>query len=216
MSNISEPTEAAQNPRKPAPVAESVRLPQGYTLAEIERLAKVAAGTTLTNPGDTMADRVDDAWSAIVERLYADPTPIEPGQLVWVGRKALYRADRATAHHHGVYKRDALAGRWSMPAFQAYWWRPTVTVENRVVDRLAFAQIWPRLAPAMQEAVVALAIWGDQQAAAEALGTPHFRSNLYNARKRFLELWHEGEAPSKHWGYDHPGNGRRKAGGAAA
>ena len=185
-----------------------VSLPQGYSLAEVERLAKVAAGTTLSNPGDTMSDRVDDAWSAIVERLYADPTPIEPGQLVWVGRKALYRADRATAHHHGVFKRDVLAGRWSMPAFQSYWWRPTTTVEPGVVDRLAFAQIWPRLSPAMQEAVVAVAVWGDQQQAARALGKPWLKSSLCQARKRFLELWHEGETPSKHWGYDHPGPNR--------
>jgi hypothetical protein len=189
-------------------MADAVELPQGYTLAEVERLAKVAAGTTLTNPGDTMADRVDDAWSAIVERLYADPTPIEPGQLVWVGRKALYTADRATWHHHGVFKANnhgTRHGLGSMPAFQSYWWRPVTTVEGKVVDRLAFAQIWPRLSPAEQEAVVAVAIYGDQQEAARALGKPHMRSSLHNARKRFLELWHEHEAPSKHWGYDHPG-----------
>lgn len=193
---------------------DTVELPQGYTLAEVERLAKVAAGTTLTNPGDTMADRVDDAWSAMVERLYADETPIEPGQLVWVGRKALYRADRATWHHHGVFKANTHGtqhGLGSMPAFRQYWWRPTITVEGKVVDHLAFAQIWPRLSPSMQEAVVAVAIYGDQQEAARALGKPHFRSSLHNARKRFLELWHEGEEPSKHWGYDHPGPNRRTA-----
>lgn len=189
-------------------------LPQGYTLEEVNRLAKVAAGTTLTNPGDTMADRVDDAWSAIVERLYADPTPIEPGQLVWVGRKALYRADRATWHHHGVFKANnegTRHGLGSMPAFQNYWWRPVVTVEGKVVDRLAFAQIWPRLSPSMQEAVVAVAMYGDQQVAVEVTGNPHLRSNLYNARKRFLELWHEGETPSRKWGYDHPGPNRKRS-----
>ncbi len=190
-----------------------VGLPQGYTLAEVERLAKVAAGTTLTNPGDTMAGRVDDAWSAMVERLYADETPIEPGQLVWVGRKALYRADRATWHHHGVFKASdhgTQHGYGSMPAFRQYWWQTTVTVEGKVVDRLAFTQIWPRLSPSMQEAVVAVAIWGDQQQAARATGKPHLRSSLHHARKRFLELWHEHEAPSRHWGYDHPGPSRRR------
>lgn len=188
-----------------------VELPQGYTVAEVERLAKVAAGTVNTYTGDSMADRVDDAWSAIVERLYADPAPIEPGQLVWVGRKALYRADRNVWHHYGVFKRDVLAGRGSMPAFQSYWWRPTVTVEGRVVDRLAFAQIWPRLTPAQQEAIVAVAIYGDQQEAARALGKPWLKSSLHNARTRFLELWHEGETPSKKWGYDHPGPNRGAA-----
>lgn len=185
-----------------------VELPQGYTLEVVERLAKVAAGTVLTHIGQSMAERVDDAWSAIVERLYADETPIEPGQLVWVARKALYRGDRDDWRHHGVSKRNPLNGRWSMPAFQQFWLQPTVTIENHIVDRRAFAEIWPRLSPSMQEAIVAVAIYGDQQVAAEALGKPHFRSNLHNARKRFLELWHEHETPSKHWGYDHPGPNR--------
>jgi len=95
-----------------------------------------------------------------------------------------------------------------MPAFQSYWWRPTTSVEGKVVDRLAFAQIWPRLSPGMQEAVVAVAIYGDQQLAAQAIGKPWLGSLLRQARIRFLELWHEGEEPSKKWGYDHPGPGR--------
>lgn len=184
-----------------------VEMPQGYTLADVERLAKVAAGTVLTHTGQSMAERVDDAWSAIVERLYADPEPIDPGQLVWIARKALYRGDRDYGHSYGVFKRDAHHGRGSMPRFQQFWWRPVVTIEDQVVDRRAFAEIWPRLSPAEQEAVVAVAIYGDQQEAARALGRPHLRSSLYSARKRFLALWHEHEAPSKHWGYDHPGSG---------
>lgn len=187
---------------------EVVELPQGYTLAEVERLAKCAAGTTLSNPGDTMADRVDDAWSAIVERLYADPTPIEPGQLVWVGRRALYAADRKLKHDYGTFKNDAGNGRGSMPRFQEYWWRPVVTIEDQIVEHRAFAQIWPRLSPAERDAVIAFAIWGDQKLAAQATGVPHLRSNLKNARDRFLRLWHEGEEPSKKWGFDHPGGGR--------
>jgi hypothetical protein len=192
---------------RPDPIRD-VELPHGYTLAEVERLAKVAAGTVLTHTGQSMAERVDDAWSAIVDRLYADPTPIDPGQLVWVARKALYRGDRDHWRHHGVYKRDVLNGEGSMPAFRSYWQPRVATVEPGVVDRLAFAQIWPRLTPAQQEAVVAVAIWGDQQQAAQATGKPWLKSSLCQARKRFLALWHEHETPSKHWGYDHPGPNR--------
>lgn len=186
-----------------------VELPQGYTLAEVERMAKMAAGTVNSHAtGASMADRVDDAWSAMVERLYADPTPIEPGQLVWVGRKAIYRGDKKVNHDYGVFKGDLAAnGRGSMPAFRKYWWQPVVSIEDQIVDRRAFAEIWPRLSPSMQEAVVAVAIYGDQQVAAEVTGKPHLRTNLRNARIRFLELWHEHEQPSKKWGYDHPGPG---------
>jgi hypothetical protein len=187
-------------------------LPQGYTMAEVDRLASVAAGTVLTHVGQSMAERIDDAWSAIVERLYADPEPIEPGQLVWVAKKALYRGDRTYERHHGVFKRDRMNGFGSMPRFQQFWYQPVATFEDSVVDVRAFAEIWPQLSPGEQEAVVAVAVWGDQTAASEALGK-EVKYNLYHARKRFLALWHEHETPSKHWGYDHPGpftHGRRE------
>ena len=158
-----------------------VELPQGYTLARVEALARVAARATLTD-GDTMADRVDDAWAAMVERLYADPAPISAPHLVWVGRKALYRSDRDRLREHGFFDRDARYGPGSMPRFQEYWFREVLT---------------------------ALAIYGAYIPAAAALGICHgsFRTYVSEARRRFFKMWHAGETPSKLWGFNHPGNG---------
>jgi DNA-directed RNA polymerase specialized sigma24 family protein len=186
----------------------TVELPQGYTLARIEALARVAARATLTD-GDTMADRVDDAWAAMVERLYADPAPISAPHLVWVGRKALYRSDRDRLREHGFYDRDSTYGPGSAPRFRDYWYRRTDAFEHTLVERHTLSAIWSALAERDREVLVAFAIWDDYQAAARALGIPHgsFRTYISAARRRFRRLWHEGETPSEHWGHNHPGNG---------
>jgi hypothetical protein len=49
---------------------------------------------------------------------------------------------------------------------------------------------------------MALAIHGTYDKAAASLGKTHraFVSQLSRARKQFLQLWHEGEQPSRIWG----------------
>jgi hypothetical protein len=92
-----------------------------------------------------------------------------------------------------------------MPRFHAYW---TVTnpqsPEPGVVERLAVAQIWPRLTPRQQDALTMLATVGDYREAAVRLGvTPStFRVLIFQARRRFLQWWHEGETASRPWGVD--------------
>lgn len=195
-----------------------VELPQGYTLAEVEKMARAAAVSLRTRTGDSMADLVDDAWSAIVERLYADPEPIAAAQLVWVGRSALYRAAASRLSQNGCFDRDISNGLASGPRFRAYWYMPTTTIEHQVVERQTLAQVWTQLTDRDREVFVAFAIYDDYQTAAEAIGVSHgnFRYYIIQARKRFLRLWHEGETPTKIWGFNHPGNGglgkyRRKA-----
>jgi hypothetical protein len=186
-----------------------VELPHGYTLEQVEKMARSAAVSVRTNPGDSMADRFDDAWSAIVERLYADPEPIPPPLLVWVGRKALYNADRSRLSQYGCAERDIGNGLGSAPNFRTYWYSPTTSIEHMVVERQTLAQIWPRLTDRDRQVLVAFAVYGNHRDAADALGIPagSFRSYVAWARARFLKLWHAGETPSKVWGFNHPGNG---------
>lgn len=185
-----------------------VDLPHGYTLARVESLARVAARATLTE-GDTMADRVDDAWAAMVERLYADPTPISAPHLVWEGRKALYRSDRDRLKEHGFFDRDARYGPCSAPRFQEYWFKRSDSFEHQLVERQTFAAIWPRLTDRDRQVLTALAIYGGHIPAAQAIGVCHgsFRTYVSEARRRFFKMWHAGETPSKLWGFNHPGNG---------
>jgi hypothetical protein len=172
-------------------------------------MARSAAISVRTTPGDSMADRIDDAWSAIVERLYADPEPIPPGLLVWEGRKALYRSDRSRLSQYGCAERDSVNGLGSAPNFRAYWYTASTSFEHQLVEHRTLAQIWPRLSELDRQVLVAFAIYGNNQDAADALGIPagSFRTYLSWARRDFLKLWHAGETPSKHWGMNHPGNG---------
>lgn len=184
-----------------------VELPQGYTLEQVEAMARSAAISVRTSPGDSMADRIDDAWSAIVERLYADPAPIPAGMLVWEGRKALYRADRSRLTQYGCADRDVFNGLGSAPSFRSYWYHPATSFEHSIIEHRTLAQIWVKLTDRDRQVLVALAIYGDPTEAAAAIGIPRgsFHSYLAEARKRFLKRWHAGETPSKHWGKNHPG-----------
>lgn len=181
-------------------------LPHGTTLAELHRLARLAAGTINVAHGSA-ADRCQLAWAAIADALLAADTPPDPRRLVWAGRTAIYRAARDDWHHWGVSKRDPLAGVGSMRAFRVFWWpqvSPDPGPEGPVVERAAVAQIWPTLTDAQRQALLALATTGNYRAAAALLGISYqsLKDRLCAARRRFRRLWHEGETPSRPWGTD--------------
>jgi hypothetical protein len=70
--------------------------------------------------------------------------------------------------------------------------RVTPGPEERVVDRVAVAQIWPRLRPLHQQVPAALAAHEDYGRAAAALGKSRktFTTQVGQARRAFLDLWH--------------------------
>jgi hypothetical protein len=76
--------------------------------------------------------------------------------------------------------------------------------EAGVTERVALAQIWPRLRPEHRAALAALSAHDDYGLAAGELGfsRAHFRNRISTARRDFLRLWHEGEPPSRPWAYD--------------
>ncbi|UGT65282.1 hypothetical protein LTT66_18100 [Nocardia gipuzkoensis] len=100
------------------------------------------------------------------------------------------------------FRGDDYAGRTDLPKFHAYWTRRSIgAVDEPVVERVALAQIWPRLKPDYQEALQALAAYEDYAEAAAALGLRYhtFCTRVRHARNRFDELWMEGETPRKRW-----------------
>lgn len=186
-----------------------MELRHGYTFAQLDRIAALA-----TNTGRTLVmhyqDRRDEAWSAIVEHLYAAEAAPSHHELVEVGRSAVYSLIRSERREQGFYKEHTLgtaAGPGSSPKFQQFWEhlvQPAPSPEGVLVERLALAQILPTLTPGQRDAIVALAVADRYEAAAALLnmkpGT--FKSHIARGRNRFLELWHEGEIPSKAWGTD--------------
>ncbi|MEE4419487.1 hypothetical protein [Streptomyces bugieae] len=67
------------------------------------------------------------------------------------------------------------------------------------MESLTLTQIWPLLSLAQQQAVMALALTGDHQEAADSLGLTliAFSGRLKNARRRVFQLWYEHETPPR-------------------
>lgn len=178
----------------------------GYTLADLDRMAHAAVRSAGSMAYDAR-DRYDEARSTIAEALYSIDEPPDERDLVRVGREAIWGMTAETKHHHGWFQRTA--GWGDSPAFQRFW-RPVggSSVEERVVERLALAQIMPTLSRRQRDVVAALAAFDDHGAAKVAFGGQSFSTHLARARRAFLAAWHEGEAPSKPWGSDRRCGGR--------
>lgn len=183
-----------------------LQLCHDYTLADVDRLTRVAVFSVGRLASDAR-DRYDAAWYAITEHLYTVEAPPGPGDLIWVGRTAIYDEIRDYRHHHGFFKSDYHNGPGSSPAFWRYWWPVTWAVpsrENVIVERMALWQILDVMHPVRREAIIALATFDTYDRAAMALGISYraFVIRLNHARADFRALWHEGEAPSRMWGSD--------------
>jgi hypothetical protein len=192
----------------------SMELRHGYTLDDLRSIAGRVVRSAWGQLGDQV-ERLEVAWSAIAEALYASEGKPTRRELWHAGIQAMSRYDHDYHHHHGVPTRGTHVGFGSAARFQAYWClaRTIPSPEDGVVERVALAQIWPRLTNGQRRALLALAAIGDYAAAANALGITcsAFRQAVGDARLRFLALWHEGETPSRVWHRDRR-VGRRNAG----
>src|SRR5690606_15785363 len=176
----------------------------GYTLTELDDIAATAAATVHHRSHLSRDVRTQVAWEAITTHLYEvdqAPTRRDLLNLAWNTIRAAARADCTFRGWQPGY--DAL----TRPGFERYWAlsaNPHPGPEASVVERLALAQIWPRLRPRHRQLLLALAAHDDYTHAAQAVGLKYysFVSALSQARRAFLTLWHEHEAPSRPWGHD--------------
>jgi hypothetical protein len=146
----------------------------------------------------------------MAERLYAPDEPPGPGELIRAGWLAI--------RHHGEAERQFLGRAHDGPTgsgrnFERYWRQvaaPANTPEEKITERIALTQIWPRLRPSSREALTALAAHGNYRCAAESLGISYrtFVCRISDGRRESLALWHHGEKPSRPWVRDrHAGPG---------
>jgi hypothetical protein len=192
--------------------ARETELRHGYTLGDIEDLSRAAVRRDVWHRSLPLADRLDTAWSAIAEHLYASDEPPARTALIRAAWTALRQETEDEWHTHGVSRAAGVyEGGAVMHGFARYW-NPAARApgpENAVVDRVALAQIWAALAPRHREVLAALAARGDYTGAAQFLdrrrGTVIAQAS--RARQSFLELWHEGEAPSRPWNLGRTGKG---------
>jgi hypothetical protein len=179
-------------------VLDQATVRHGYTLADLHRLAAIAARIPAATWLDGR-DAYDAAWHGLVEALLLAEQRPARGYLLNEGRQAVSRLVKDECHHHGVPVDRPWAGRGAMPQFARYWWSgswPDPAPE--IVDRLALAAIWPKLSACQQEALAALAATDDYRDAAAMLGIAQgaFRERVISARRVFLRWWHQFETPS--------------------
>lgn len=182
-------------------------LSHGYTLADLERLARISVTRDFWNQGMHPADRFDLSFSAMAELLYASSEPPTANDLFNAATTAIRRQVISDRSAHGISNVDAYK---DAPNFWRYWWeqfRHAAGPEERVVDRTALWQIFSTLAPRYQRVLLALATHDDHDKAAAALGITRstYNGNLFYARREFYRLWHEGEQPSRLWVADRRG-----------
>lgn len=176
-----------------------IEVKHGYTLHDLDQMTRAAVIADRSMASD-IQDRKDAAWSAIAEHLCeAEEAPTRQ-ELIRVGWQAIYKEIRGGYQEYGYAARAWDAGHASAPRFVQYWYSPVQAGhDERIIERLAAAQIAASLTQARREAVTALAVTGDWSQAAALLGISYdsFNQRIRAARRAFLALWCEGETP--HW-----------------
>lgn len=172
----------------------------GYTLADLDRMARAACAADRSLAGD-MTTRYDTAWSAIATALCEAETWPRPETLIRAGWQAIYAEIRAMQHTYGYSEYVGGFG----PRAAAYWTRiPADHMDDKVIEPMAAWQILATLTEKELAAVTALAALGDYQAAADALGISYlaFHQRLTAARTRFRRRWYAPETPPPVRGMD--------------
>ncbi|MFI9235818.1 helix-turn-helix domain-containing protein [Streptomyces sp. NPDC053079] len=167
----------------------AVPLWHGYTFRDIEQIARLVIAIDRWSHAMGTPDRYQAAQFAITERLLTAEAPPTRNDLINTGLRAADLYVQAEFQTHG----------FQGPIGFARYWQTTghVPWEEKLVECVALAQIWPRLTLAQQQAIMSLALTEDHQAAAVQLGlSPSgFAYHLANARKQAIALWHEHETP---------------------
>jgi hypothetical protein len=189
----------------PANVPGNAELRHGYTLSQVSALSVVAVKRELWHQVADFDERLQIAWYAIVEHIYTADEPPQVRDVILAGFRAISGEVEKTRRFYGLDAKDRYAG--TTAGFERYWWfagQAAPSPEGKVTERVALAQIWPRLRPLHQQVLAALAAYDDYELAAKSLGKSRktFTTQVGQARRAFLALWHEGEAPSRPWGVD--------------
>ena len=165
----------------------------GYTMRDLGRAARAACAADRTLSSDVVT-RYDVAWSAIAEHLCAAQVRPSWDELVRAGWQAIYREVREVGRLYGVDRQERSGQVGSAPRFAAYWTGGRMRTESAaeaLVERMAVWQVLGTLGQAQREAVVALAVEDDYQAAADMLGIRYgtLTARLRTGRARFRVRW---------------------------
>jgi hypothetical protein len=173
-------------------------LRHGYTIADLDQLTRTAV---LADRSRALPYRHawDTARSAIAVALYEADTPPTRSDLITAGWRGIYDEVRATRHQYGYRDRDATAGVASAPMFVRYWRPAAESWTDSLIERLATTQVHAAVSTRDRELINALVVFGDNRAAAAALGmlVTTYGTAVAAARQRWLALWFDGPVPQR-------------------
>jgi hypothetical protein len=118
----------------------NVELRHGYTLAHVNELSAKAVRWQHWFTDANAADRLDLAWSAMVEHIYTSDQRPTHHQMILAGWAAISEDVRKNHQSHGHNVHNRWAG--TIGAFERYWWftaNATPSPENGVTERVALA-----------------------------------------------------------------------------
>jgi len=181
--------------------AADLEVRHGYTIGDLDSVAAIAVAADRLMAMD-WSERRNIAWSAIAEHLCAAKAPPRRQELIRVGWQAIYRHVRDGLRQRGYADGNRDYGRGpTMPRFTQYWeyTRVTPSHEDSIVDRIAAAQVMATITGRNRDAVIALAVHGDYQRAADSLGINYraLVARLGAARQQWMRRWHEEETPRR-------------------
>ncbi|GAA5153804.1 hypothetical protein GCM10023340_36380 [Nocardioides marinquilinus] len=182
-----------------ATIGNTATLAHGITMAEVEILTRAAVkrfprSTDSIDP----TDRWDAAWFAIIELIYTTTEKPTGFSLICAGMDAISNEVTKRRSMMGYSRKYGEAA--SGPNFVTYWMPHPAAGDgfsDRLIERLALPKVMAELTAEEYEVIAALAIFGTQIAAAEALGLKYgtFTNRLHKARARAQQLWFEHETP---------------------
>ena len=180
----------------PASHHQGAAVAHGYTLADIDTLARMAMRRSI---GWSLLDatgRYQACYDGVVDLLFtAEEAPTER-DLIESGWSSLARAYKQVRHDRGLTDNPAQPHG---PRFAAYWigQEGKTTHGDATVERLAVHQVVDSLPQEHRDVLAAMAAYGNRGDAAHglALATGTFSAQLRRARAVALRLWFDHEVP---------------------
>ncbi|GAB3663460.1 hypothetical protein GCM10027596_26650 [Nocardioides korecus] len=206
---------------QPLSIAQTATLTHGFTLADVERAARIAVSKHVFSCGLLEdEERYNSAWHGIAVHLYECGCGWDEQQcnrtggvifrdLLFAGIHGIDEALNAAGHHHGRPRGGAVG---TAPNFVRYWGSepPAYTLPSRrpkyresdadfvsqICNRFLLREALAVLTADQYDAIATLAAFdNDREAAADALGlsATTYSGRVARARKLMVEVWFNGQ-----------------------
>lgn len=165
----------------------------GYNMADLDRLAHMAARASFTRYG-SHADRYQNARDALVDALLSATERPDPGNLLYQAKRHVAAKAQSEQYATGYDPKTN-----SQSKGHTTYWQPknAPSPERAVVERCAVWQIMAALTPEQCRTLNLVAEASDVDQAAHVLGLTR-NGVLYRMRairQEFGKLWYEHETP---------------------